>query len=110
MKNKIINIIKEKGNGVSFVELDREIVKFKDDLKMALGDNNIYVWFGLSEEAITVIKELLNDRIIELHPTEPLVYYIDGSVPNVPIAKRDQYYKSERWLPMTFNKGPMFPF
>jgi hypothetical protein len=107
MKNAIIKMLTEKGNGISFVQLS-EIDGFSGDLAIGNTEKNIYLWFKCSEEALNAINELRQEEKIEIKPTLPLVYHIDGLVPLVPIASQDRVYKSERWEPAVINKGIKF--
>ena len=107
MKNKIIDLLRKKGSGRSFVELS-EIAGFKGDLWFGEGDKNIIYWFEMSSEAINAINELRKEDKIILVSTSPLVYHADGSVPTFPLAKQDRKYKSPRWQPCAINKGPKF--
>jgi hypothetical protein len=107
LKTEITNLLRTKGNGVSFANL-AEIPGFSGDAAMEVDNNNIFIWFHCSEQAIQAIKELLNEKQIELHSTSHLTYHIDGSIPRYPIAKSDRVYKSPRWQPMALKKGKTF--
>lgn len=83
---------------VTFAQLSK-IEGFNGDFDYGYSDKNIFLWFGMSEEAIKAINELEEEGTIQLETAEPLAYLIDGIVPGYEIAKQDRKYKSERWLP-----------
>jgi len=102
MKDEILGIIKALGGGVTFVELSNRIQGFKGDLMWGV-KGNIFFWPSLSQEAIDALEELNSSGLIELAPTSALTYIIDGTYPDMPIAKQVREYKSPRWLPVAFN-------
>jgi len=76
MKKEILNYIKKHPKGVSFAELRSHMA----------------------------IIELLDEGIIEMLPTEPSTYIIDGRMPSAPIAKQlNRTYKEKRWYPTVLN-------
>jgi hypothetical protein len=107
MKSKILSVLKEKGGGVSFVELS-EIEGFTGELVMGIKEKNIIFWHNVSKEAIHAINELIKEEKLEMVTTQPIVYHVDGEVPRLPIAKQDRKYNSLRWQPVAFNKGVNF--
>jgi len=107
MKNAILQKLKTKGDGVSFVDLS-EIEGFKGDLWYGDTDKNIYLWFSCSQEAVDAIKSLIDKGRIELKETSPFVYHADGLIPKFPIAKQLRPYKNARWCPVAFYKGHKF--
>lgn len=66
---------------------------------------NCFIWFGMSEEMAEILQALLRDEEVDIKQTCLLVYFCDGSVPNVPMAKRipKAGYKKPRWIPVVFN-------
>lgn len=107
MKDLIVDMLAQKGSGRSFVELS-EIDGFEGDLCFGDADKNIFYWFNISHEAIDALNELRREEKIELVSTSILVYYADGRVPSVDLAKQDRKYKNPRWLPCAINKGKKF--
>lgn len=102
MKEQILNIIQQLKGGVSFVQLEHRIEGFSGDLMWGV-EGNIFFWFSLSQEAINALESLNKEGLIELKPTQLLVYLIDGAIPDAPIAKQHRKYKSPHWLPIVFN-------
>lgn len=107
MKTKILNLLKEKGSGRSFVELS-EIDGFTGNNNFEIEDKNIILWQNISPEAINAINELIEEKKMEMVSTSPFVYHADGKILTLPIAKQSRRYKKLRWLPTAFNKGPKF--
>jgi len=95
--------------GVSFVELQNYFEGVKGDFDWGNPKLNIWFWFGMSEQSIRVLQSALDTDVLKMTPTSPFVYLADGSIPRVPIAKRVQKYKTERWVPVVFNRGKGFP-
>jgi hypothetical protein len=103
MKDKILSVIKSR-RGVSFVELEREIDGFKGNLDYGNVDNNIFYWFGMSNEAADAISSLIREGAIEIKQTQFITYFIDGISFEPPkIAKQIRKYSSPRWIPVVFN-------
>ncbi len=103
LKADIITTIKEKGGGVSMVELENSIPEFSGDYLFGNADMNIWWWFRCSIDACDALAELVREEKITAKPTDVLVYLIDGAVPQVPIAKQIKPYKKERWIPVVLN-------
>jgi len=88
------------GTGVSFAELCR-IEGFEGDGQcLGIASKNIWFWFNLSTGAADALEKLIEEKKIEFCPTTPLIYLIDGRIPNVPVAKQNRSYKKDRWLPV----------
>lgn len=107
LKSNIVDLLRAKGDGVSFANL-AELPGFSGDAGMEVENKNIFIWFHCSEQAIQAVKELLNEKKIELHSTSHLTYIVDGSIPRYPVAKSDRAYKTPRWQPMALKKGKAF--
>lgn len=103
MKESILKYIKER-QGVSFVELSRDIPGFNGErtLKHATFEN-LFLWFDLSDEAINALLDLIKNDEVKVRVATPMIYYIDGMVPQLPIAKNLRGYKEPRWLPVTLS-------
>lgn len=102
MKNEIFKLIQERGH-VSFAELSDEISGFNGDLAMTHNENTV-LWAEMSKEAITAIRELVDEKKIVGNRSSVLVYFNDGKALNFPIAKQIGHkYKKLHWLPMTFS-------
>ena len=91
---------------VSFAELNRKIPDTKGEYAFVSGDNPHLIWWpSISEAVLPAIQELRVAGRIHPHVSEVLVYFLDGFVPNIPIAKRNVQYKTDRWLPVVFRPG-----
>jgi len=88
---------------VSFVELQALGDWTKGDVWIGNKERNIWLWFGCSEELASILKELQSEGKIEVSPCPEWVYFIDGRVPDLEIAKRVYHYKKPHWLPVVFN-------
>lgn len=108
MKETILNLLRQKGDGVSFVELSR-IDGFNGKTEYGYPEKNIFLWFHCSETAITALTELNDAKQIEFRPTDKLVYFVDGGIPKAPIAKSVRTYSKPHWLPSTLYRGQCFP-
>lgn len=102
LETKILQRIRHIGCGESFVGL-HSIEGFSGDLMFGDREKNIWTWFWCSQEAVEALAHLLETGLVEVKPTSPLVYAIEGMLPQVPIAKQPRVYKSPRWLPVVLN-------
>lgn len=70
-------------------------------------DENVVLWAGMSQDFGNALAYLLSEELIELTPTEYLVYLCDGYVLDLPVAKRlrKKGFKSPHWLPVVLNPG-----
>lgn len=89
----------------SFVEVQEFLGHFIDprgDVAWVDTERNILFWGGMSQEMVDVL-EVVKDRIKPV-ASSPLVYLIDGRIPNLEVAKRPPKggYKDQRWLPVVF--------
>ncbi len=67
------------------------------------GHPNLCLWFGATEEFAAFIGALIESRSVTVRPCNPLVYWIDGRIWRVPVAKSLRQFKSPRWLPVTWD-------
>ena len=107
IKNDIISMLQKRGNGLSFVNLN-SIQGFSGTHELYNPDKNVVLWSDMSLEAVEAISSLIDDRIIELIPTSPLTYHVDGKLLKYPLVKSDRAYKKTRWLPTSINMGKNF--
>jgi hypothetical protein len=96
---------------VSFVEICNRLAEknlpFRGDQAAVLTDHpDIILWPNLSADVLAAIASLLQTGKLHLWPSCALVYFVDGRVPGLPIAKRIHDYKQPRWLPVTFRRRP----
>lgn len=100
IKIGIMQMVEERV-GVSFVEL-WEIEGTRGPIQMDLRVN-LTVMAGLSRFAVEAIKDLLDERRIIIKTCSLLVYYVDGALLSMPIAKKIRDYKVPHWLPSTLD-------
>ena len=101
MKNLILEKISEYGD-VSFADIQR-IDKSQGDMTLFYGpaEDNCVLWSNLSETVCTAIKDLQKEGLIEYKRLPSiLIYVIDGTLLELPIAKRIKKYKKLHWLPV----------
>jgi hypothetical protein len=90
--------------GVTFVELVAAAGPgSRGEFQVELEDTeNIILWSGVSAEFIDALQVLRPH--IEPHPTPPIVYLIDGSYLNLPIARgARRKYDRPHWFPVTYS-------
>jgi hypothetical protein len=104
MKNKILTMLHQLGDGVSFADLSR-IDGFAGKLMYGNAEKNIYFWTSCSQKAIDALNALIEEKKIVLKPTTEIVYLNDGLIPKLPIARQSRKYASERWLPVVLNRS-----
>lgn len=102
-KIDIPDLIKWRGNGLTFVELLQYLPYLNGEFAYINRDSNIVFWVGVSEECISALIELTDLGAIYPSSTLPLTYLIDGRVPNFPVAKSNRKYKKPHWAPITFS-------
>lgn len=103
MKDKILEEMKRLGGrGVSMAELSR-IDGFEGQNEWGALEKNIVFWANMSDEAADAMNELVSNKSIEVNPTNPIVYFIDGYVLKYPIAKQAKTYKKPHWLPVSLS-------
>jgi hypothetical protein len=107
LKNGIIGMLKEKGNGLTFVNLST-LPGFPGVLGAELNNQKVFFWFRCSSEAIAAISELIAEKQIKLSTTSTLAYHADGCIPVYPIGDLDRAYKTPHWCPMQIVKGENF--
>ena len=93
-----------KMENVSFMELSY-LDGVKGDCEFFLEGFNLVLGAGLSSECLGAITELLDENQIHFVPTEEIIRFDGGPVPNYPVAKSIREYKKPRWLPIVFNPG-----
>lgn len=107
IKTAIIEMLHAKGSGRTFKEF-MEIPGFSGDTGAESATHNLFYWFNCSDEAITALKELLDENRIKLAATDWLTYEADKGIPGYPIGKDTGKYSKPHWLPVAIYKGPKF--
>lgn len=94
---------------VSFAELTQQIGDgARGDMVLESEYPNVLYWMGMSEAFTKLMIELLEGKRISLHPSQRLVYVIDGMCPSLPEIRRvpAKGYKKPRWLPVCLRTVP----
>lgn len=108
-KEAVIALIREKGGGVSFVEIAHLLAPFmavKGDRAFTWpGYNTIVLWLGMSSELVMLIQELMSEQMLKCSPTSWLVYMSDHEVLLLPLATELIPYPEPHWLPAVFDLG-----
>ncbi|MCK2035674.1 hypothetical protein KZC51_05950 [Microbacterium sp. SSW1-49] len=100
--------------GVTVVEVKRMLaaqgVEVEGDLMLYWPYAPVAIWAGASDELQEVLGRLIQDDRVEITNTQNLVYMIDGEGLTLPLANinsvlRQHPYKSDRWLPIVFNRA-----
>jgi len=107
IKAAIVKKLREEGNGITFANLST-IPGFEGEAEIEYNSKNIFIWGDCSLDAVTAIKELLNEQMIELHPTPVLTYLVSGHASRYAVARSDRAYSTPHWLPMVLKKGRAF--
>ena len=106
LEERVVAFITERGGGVSFVELEREFPEEFDGQEhaMSLMDyENIMLWQPVSLAMADALTSASNNGRIVMKPASEFVYFLDGKVFRLPIARKARHYKRARWLPVTFS-------
>ena len=109
LKTSILRFLLAHGCDVSFVEMEDEIPGFKGtDCSWHIGDTNVVIWPWLSDAAADALFSLRHDGLLELEPCDPLVYFIDGEIPRLPVAKKPpkKGFSKPHWLPCVLGLTP----
>lgn len=81
-----------RSGGISFVELVNQFAQFTEtrgDIALTLGeDENLILWVNLSQAFADNIRAAIVEKLIFPHPTQLLVYLVDGETLSMPVAKR----------------------
>jgi hypothetical protein len=105
LAEQIYQIVALIGN-VSFAQLKKtfpDVIGGRERALYPSTHENLIVWVGLKQEAIEALCWLLQNDLLEMKPTSPLTYYIDGEVPEMPVAKATRQYKTPHWVPVVLN-------
>ena len=105
IKLGLVKMIKDK-KCVSFVEIENyfdEVGFNYHGNEQFVNSNNKNIVFGSewNEIATKLLIDLLKDKIINMMPTDVLVYLADGKLLTLPVYEDDKPY--EQWLPVVFN-------
>ncbi len=101
MKDKIIDLIRTRGAGTSFVELSN-LDGFHGELEMKMKDN-LVLWANVSSKFVDALNQLLLENKIKIKMAGRMIYLLDGQLMSYPIAKQFRAYKKPHWLPVVFS-------
>jgi hypothetical protein len=96
---------------VSFVQIRRVLeqagIPTKGSQALSLGDPNLILWAGVSDEFAAVVTELHAAKAIHPVSTSVLTYLAEGCMLSFPLAKRPPKggYREEHWAPVLFRPG-----
>lgn len=88
IKLDLVKLIKRKKN-VTLVDIENYF------------NENIIIWDNWNETASDIIQELLESELIDMKPTDEILYYKRNKILLLPVYKRYKPY--EQWLPVEFN-------
>lgn len=95
---------------VSFVQIERLLTPYlpiKGNHALCFSDHeNIVLWAGMSQEWVTLMRQLLAEHRVYPYPSVPMVYWVDGGVPVLPLARTVRHYKDVHWFPVTLRVIP----
>ena len=106
LEDRVVAFITERGGGVSFVELEREFPGEFEGQKhgMYLTDcDNVVLWEPVSLAMTGVLNSARDNGRIVMKPASELVYFLEGKVFDLPVARKARRYATPRWLPVTFS-------
>ncbi len=106
LEDRVVAFITERGGGVSFVELEREFPGEFEGQKHGMyltGCDNVVLWEPVSLAMTGVLNSARDNGRIVMKPASELVYFLEGKVFNLPVARKARRYATPRWLPVTFS-------
>lgn len=66
--------------------------------------SNIVIWVDMTRDAVDAMDTIIKEGEYEITSTDPLIYLIDGSMLNMPIAESKRHYKKAHWCPTIFKR------
>jgi len=106
----IYEYVRDMGGGTTFAELlNCGILRGDGDYLFRIGPNRtLLLWTNLHAFEIDAFRYAVVEKMIEPHPTTPMVYMFDGQMLDLPVAKRPPKvgYKETHWLPTVYNLHP----
>lgn len=104
IKLDLVKLIKHKKN-VTLVDIENyfdEIgLDYRGNYTICKGHENIIIWDNWNEPVSDIIQELLESELIEMKPTDEILYYKRKKILLLPVYKGYKPY--EQWLPVEFN-------
>lgn len=107
MADRIVATVRELGgHGVTFVELRQRIPEIRGDKVMTKGDAGVIVAFDINDLFTDAMRMLFAEKRLDMSPTSPLTYLVDGFATHIPIARKvpkGGQCKTDHWLPVTWS-------
>ena len=104
IKLDLVKLIKRKKN-VTLVDIENYFDKigfnYNGNYTICGYNENIIIWDNWNETASDIIQELLESELIDMKPTDEILYYKRKKILLLPVYKRYKPY--EQWLPVEFN-------
>jgi hypothetical protein len=66
-----------------------------------------FIWFGMSKEAIEVVRHLEHIGAFHFHPTLPVTYLIDGMGIPLLLTTACKNYREPHWPPVVLKRGAL---
>ncbi|MFF5993955.1 pathogenicity island protein [Lysinibacillus sp. KU-BSD001] len=110
---KVLEYIR-KNPGASYTEVERVFeevgFQYKGDYEIYDGEfQNIIFWTGWNKEAIELIVDLQQQKLIAKELADPIIYLIDGKSLRLPLVEHIKQYSTPHWLPIGFVATPQIP-
>ena len=104
IKLDLVKLIKHKKN-VTLIDIENYFDEinfdYKGDFTISKGHENLIIWDNWNSTASSIIQELLKSELIEMKPTDEILYYKRKKILLLPVYKGYKPYK--QWLPVEFN-------
>jgi hypothetical protein len=103
----VLGLVRERGH-VSFAEIVKYVPNSAGHLLMHLpGYPTLVLWTNLAVPLAEAIAELLNEKLIFVHPAGETTYLADGAFIDLPRAKSLKKYQDDHWYPVTLHHEPL---
>jgi hypothetical protein len=105
MKAMILNLLKERSEGISFAQIenmfdDNDIDYNGDHIIGSSKYKKIYYWLNMSDDFSSAIIELRKEDNIEFSECNVIIYLADGKIIKYPLARKAIQYEEPHWLPV----------
>ena len=104
IKLDIVKLVKNKKK-VILVDIENYFEEigfdYTGDFPICRDHESIIIWDNWNAIAIDIIQDLLESELIEMKPTDEILYYKRKKILLLPVYKGYKPY--EQWLPVEFN-------
>ena len=104
IKLDIVKLVKNKKK-VILVDIENYFEEigfdYTGDFTICSDHESIIIWDNWNETASDIIQELLESELIDMKPTDEILYYKRKKILLLPVYKGYKPY--EQWLPVEFN-------